>query len=83
MHGNGASVCAHLEARVRELEAALALLTRRIEEKIIPRVLASEDEIASQHEAMTELASAVHALANDANDDQQRRQRSAAQGERR
>lgn len=42
---NGADARAHLEARVRELELALALLARRWEQELVPRLLELEQDV--------------------------------------
>jgi hypothetical protein len=42
---NGDTVYSHLEARVAELERALALLTRRIERDLIKRVVRVEHDV--------------------------------------
>ena len=73
MDRNGASHCAHLEARMTALEAALSGLTRRWEGELVPRLLAQDEEIAAQREALTDLTGAVRALADEHNNDRERR----------
>jgi uncharacterized coiled-coil protein SlyX len=73
MHGNGASVCAHLEARVHELEIAIAILARRYEGELVARLLSIEEEVAGQREALTGLAASIRCLADDDDNDRGRR----------
>ena len=80
MQENGASVCAHLAARVAELEAAHALLMRKWEGELVPRLLAQDEEIAAQREALTDLAQDVYAVDDDESNDRRRRRRAAPRG---
>jgi hypothetical protein len=45
MDHNGAEARTHLEARVRELELALALLARRWQDELAPRLLDVEQDV--------------------------------------